>query len=107
MVCTQSKTKQGRRLLQCIELSSQDLVMDIHQIQEFYLPILATGSDVSCQAAVVEFEAIPSDDINVEIESLGTDQKYLLKIYRTVTTGVCPRDLSHQQPGKIYITPCG
>ena len=56
-----------------------------------------------CETApAVEFEVIPSDDIDVEIESLGKDQKYLLKIYRSVTRGVCPRDLSHQQPGKIH-----
>lgn len=50
---------------------------------------------------VVQFEVIPSEIIEIDSNELSTDQKYLLEIYRAVSSGNCSQDLSCKNPGKM------
>lgn len=53
---------------------------------------------------VVNYEPISADaiDINQEyISDLSTDQKYLLQMYQTVSSGSCGPALASQKPGKM------
>ena len=50
---------------------------------------------------IVAFEKIDAEEPIVHCKDLSTDQKYLLDIHKTITTGVCPSDLAHRKPGKM------
>jgi hypothetical protein len=51
---------------------------------------------------VVEFIPVNAEDINVDSKDLSTDQKYLLQIYRAISSGHCPQELALKSPGKMH-----
>ena len=53
---------------------------------------------------VAHFQQIKADDIDISdeyISELSFDQKYLLKMYRAVSSGFCDESLASQKPGKM------
>ena len=55
-------------------------------------------------APVIQFQQIQADDIDISdeyISELSSDQKYLLKMYRAVSSGFCEESLASQKPGKM------
>ena len=50
---------------------------------------------------LAEFEPVPSIEIEIDENSLSSDQKYLLKIYRTITSGLCNNELLTSRPGNL------
>ena len=51
---------------------------------------------------VIAFKAIPSESLEVDIDVLSTDQKYLLNIYGAVSTGTCSDDIAAMNPGNMH-----
>ena len=54
------------------------------------------------KSAIVMFEPVPSDPIEVDIEVLSKDQIYLLMIYRAVSNGSLPEKLASMNPGPMH-----
>jgi hypothetical protein len=53
------------------------------------------------QTPVVASESVPSEEIQIDLNDLSTDQKYLLEIYQAVSSGVCDNALAVKNPGKM------
>lgn len=51
---------------------------------------------------VVQYSAFPSDSIEVDIELLSKDKKYLLGIYRAVSSGTCSDQIATMNPGRMH-----
>ena len=51
--------------------------------------------------SVAEFDAIISPNIKINDTELSTDQKYLLDIYRVVSSGSCSSSLATRNRGKM------
>ena len=54
------------------------------------------------QKEIVSFQPIESDPIEVDMEILSKDQKYLLLIYRAVGNGSVQQNLSSTSPGTMH-----
>ena len=53
---------------------------------------------------VVNFQPIPAETIDINEEyfaDLSSDQKYILEMYRAVSSGFCEPMLASQKPGKM------
>ena len=50
---------------------------------------------------LTSFQPVESENIDCDVEKLSTDQKYLLEVYRAVSSGECSESLQHRYPGNI------
>lgn len=91
-------------LLHCNELSLRHLIQDLDGKTTgpmgFTGPVGKQLNDCE-KLPITEFDAIPSPDIDIDDAELSTDQKYLLGIYRAVSSGSCSSALAARNPGKM------
>lgn len=50
---------------------------------------------------ITQFQPIPTNLPELSAEDISTDQKYLYRIVKAVSTGIFPSDLAHKSPGKM------